>query len=178
MPPASVRARPSTRSSTPDSRSSPSARGRKSAATSECTSSVSIALQTEGRCTFALTVIATASSRSADASTRTWHTPAAAYSTGTVACSFRAFFSPSPPRGMIRSTTSSWVASWRSSSRSPPVTIEIAPSGRPAHWTAPAATCANTAFECAAVDDPRSTIAFPDFRHSAEQSIVTFGRAS
>ena len=48
----------------------------------------------------------------------------------------------------------------------------------PAHWTAPAATCASTAFECAAVDDPRSTIAFPDFRHSAEQSTVTFGRAS
>ena len=62
--------------------------------------------------------------------------PADAYITGTVACSFSAFFRPSPPRGMIRSTTPSWVASWRSSSRSPPRTIEIAPSGRPAHCTA------------------------------------------
>ena len=120
----------------------------------------------------------TASSTSAEASTSTWHTPADAYRTGTVACSFKAFFSPSPPRGMIRSTTPSWVASSRSSSRSPPVTIEIAPSGTPAHCTAPAATCASTALECAAVDDPRSTIALPDFRHSAEQSTVTFGRAS
>ena len=135
-------------------------------------------MQTEGRWTFALTAIATASSMSAEASTSTWHTPADAYITGTVACSLRAFFSPSPPRGMIRSTTPSCVASWRSSSRSPPLTIEIAPSGSPAHWTALAATCASTAFECAAVEDPRSTIAFPDFRQSAEQSTVTFGRAS
>src|SRR5919109_4966858 len=178
MSPASVRVRPSTRSSTPDSRSSFSTRGRYSVATSECTSSVSIALQTDGRWTFALTAILTASSTSADASTSTWQTPADAYRTGTVACSFKAFLRPSPPRGITRSTTPSCVASWRSSSRSPPLTIEIAPSGSPAHCTAPAATCASTAFECAAVDDPRSTIAFPDFRHSAEQSTVTFGRAS
>jgi hypothetical protein len=32
--------------------------------------------------------------------------------------------------------------------------------------------------ECAADDDPRSTTALPDFRHSAAASIVTFGRAS
>ena len=37
---------------------------------------------------------------------------------------------------------------------------------------------ASTAFECAADDEPRSTIALPDFRHSAAQSIVTFGRDS
>ena len=79
---------------------------------------------------------------------------------------------------MIRSTTPSWVASSRSSSRSPPATIEIAPSGTPAPAAASEATCASTAFECAAVDDPRSTIALPDLRQSAEQSTVTFGRAS
>ena len=44
--------------------------------------------------------------------------------------------------------------------------------------TASEATWASTAFECAAVDEPRSTIALPDLRQSAEQSIVTFGRAS
>ena len=54
----------------------------------------------------------------------------------------------------------------------------MAPSGIPAHWPHPATICASTAFECAAIDDPRSTIALPDFRHSAEQSTVTFGRAS
>jgi hypothetical protein len=64
-------------------------------------------LHTDGRCTLALIVIATASSRSAPASTNTWQLPAAAYITGTVACSFKAFFRPSPPRGMIRSTTPS-----------------------------------------------------------------------
>ena len=42
----------------------------------------------------------------------------------------------------------------------------------------PRATAASTALECAAVDEPRSTIALPDFRHSAAASIVTFGRAS
>ena len=103
---------------------------------------------------------------------------AAAYITGTVACSLSAFLSPAPPRGMIRSTTPSWVASSRSSSRSPPATIEIAPSGTPAPAAASEATCASTVFEWAAVEDPRSTIALPDFRHSAEQSTVTLGRAS
>ena len=92
-----------------------------------------MALQTEGRWTFAFRVIATASSMSAVASTSTWQTPADAYSTGTVACSFSAFLRPSPPRGITRSTTPSWVASSRSSSRSPPLTMEIAPSGSPAH---------------------------------------------
>ena len=62
--------------------------------------------------------------------------PDAAYSTGTVACSLSASFSPSPPRGMIRSTTPSCVASWRSSSRSPPATIEIDAAGSPADATA------------------------------------------
>jgi hypothetical protein len=37
---------------------------------------------------------------------------------------------------------------------------------------------ASTALECAADDEPRNTIALPDFRHSAAASIVTFGRAS
>ena len=40
------------------------------------------------------------------------------------------------------------------------------------------AIAASTALECAADEDPRSTIALPDFRHSAAASIVTFGRAS
>ena len=43
---------------------------------------------------------------------------------------------------------------------------------------ASAAIAASTAFECAADEEPRSTIALPDFRHSAVASIVTFGRAS
>jgi len=41
-----------------------------------------------------------------------------------------------------------------------------------------AATLASTAFECAADEEPRSTIALPDFSASAAASIVTFGRAS
>ena len=123
-------------------------------------------------------MMSSASSRSADASTYTWQLPAAAYITGTVACSLSAFFRPSPPRGMIRSTTPSWVASWRSSSRSPPVTSEIAPAGSPASSTADAATWASAALELAAIEEPRSTIALPDLMHSAEQSMVTFGRAS
>ena len=144
---ATERVRPSTRSSTPFSRSSRSARGTNSRAMSAWTSSVSAALQVEGRWTFELTAIATASSRFALASTKTWQLPPAAYITGTVACSLRAAFNPSPPRGMIRSTTPSCVAISRSSSRSPPETIEIAPSGAPAAVAAEAATCASTEFE-------------------------------
>ena len=79
---------------------------------------------------------------------------------------------------MIRSTTPVWVASSPSSSRPPPATSDSDPSGRPAVTAASAATLARTALECAAELDPRSTIALPDFRHSAAASIVTFGRAS
>src|SRR3954447_23564721 len=79
---------------------------------------------------------------------------------------------------MIRSTMPSWVAISRSSSRPPPATRETAPSGSPAADTASEAIDASTALECAAVEEPRSTIALPDLRQSAVQSIVTFGRAS
>ena len=79
---------------------------------------------------------------------------------------------------MIRSTTPVCVASSASSSRPPPATSVTAPSGRPASDAASPATAARTALECAALDEPRSTIALPDFRHSAAASIVTFGRAS
>jgi len=51
------------------------ARGRKSAATASCTTSDSAALHTDGRCVLALTTMARASSRSADASTYTWQLP-------------------------------------------------------------------------------------------------------
>src|SRR3954451_242338 len=98
--------------------------------------------------------------------------------TGTVATPFSAFFSPSPPRGMMRSTTPVWVASSASSSRPPPATRTIAPSGTPADSAASLAIEARTAFEWAADDEPRSTIALPDLRHRAAASIVTFGRAS
>ena len=98
--------------------------------------------------------------------------------TGTVATAESAFLRPSPPRGMIRSTRPSCVASSVSSSRPPPATSESDPAGSPAASAASAATLASTALECAALDEPRSTIALPDFRHSAAASIVTFGRAS
>ena len=109
---------------------------------SEWTTSVSAALHTLGRWTFAFTAIFTAMSTSASASTYTWQLPAAAYITGTVACSLSASFSPSPPRGMTRSTRPSADAIWRSSSRSPPVTGEIEPAGRPAASTDSTATAA------------------------------------
>src|SRR3982751_35530 len=59
--------------------------------------------------------------------------------TGTLATALNAAFSPSPPRGMIRSTTPSWVASSASSSRPPPATSAPAPPGTP---TPPAASLA------------------------------------
>ena len=98
--------------------------------------------------------------------------------TGTFATAASAFFRPSPPRGMTRSTRPSWPASSASSSRPPPATSASAPDGSPFASAASRATVASTAFECAAEDEPRSRIALPDFRHSAAASIVTFGRAS
>lgn len=98
--------------------------------------------------------------------------------TGTVATPFSAFFSPSPPRGMTRSTTPLWVASSASSSWPPPATSETAPSGTPAAVAASEATVARMALECAALEEPRRTIALPLLRHNAVASIVTFGRAS
>ena len=59
-----------------------------------------------------------------------------------------AFFSPSPPRGMIRSTTPSWPASSASSSRPPPATSDTAPVREPGLGRI--AREASTAFECAA----------------------------
>ena len=70
------------------------------------------------------------------------------------------------------------MANSESSSCPPPATSAIAPSGNPAANPASTATSARTAFDAAAIDDPRSTIALPDFRQSAAASIVTFGRAS
>ena len=111
------------------------------------------------------------------ASTNTWQLPAAAYMTGTVACSLSAAFSPSPPRGMIRSTSAVLGGQLAQ--------LVAVASGHDRHGAAgippPSAadtTWASTAFECAAIEDPRSTIALPDLRQSAEQSTVTFGRAS
>ncbi len=98
--------------------------------------------------------------------------------TGTVATSMSAFFRPSPPRGMIRSTYSRWVASSPSSARPPPPTSETDASGSPAAETASRTISVSTALECRALEEPRSTIALPLFRHRAAQSMVTFGRDS
>ena len=78
----------------------------------------------------------------------------------------------------MRSTTPVWVASSASSSRPPPATSEIVSCGRPLASAACAAVAARIALECAAVLEPRRTIALPDFRHRAAASMVTLGRAS
>ena len=145
---------------------------------SECTSTVSAALHTPGRCVLAFNTISCACSQSALASTYTWQLPDAAYMTGTAATPCRASFRRSPPRGMIRSTEAPCVASSASSSRPPPASRLTLRSGRPA-CTAPSwAMRYSAALEWLALEEPRSTIALPDFRHSAVASIATLGRAS
>jgi hypothetical protein len=79
---------------------------------------------------------------------------------------------------MIKSTLPCCVASSASSPRPPPATRLTQPSGSPAATAASPAICASVAFECIAEEEPRSTIALPDFKHSAAASIVTLGRAS
>src|SRR3954469_16732019 len=78
--------------------------------------------------------------------------------TGTVATPFSAFFSPSPPRGMMRSTAAVWVASSASSSRPPPATRTIAPSGTPADSAASAAIEARTGVEWAGGGEEREGV--------------------
>ncbi len=109
-------------------------------------------------------------------STYTWQLPDAAKITGTVATPLSAAFRPSPPRGMIRSTD---TGLGRKLGRAPRVRRRRPATARPPagrrSTAASAAISASTAFECAAELEPRSTIALPDFRHSAAASIVTFG---
>ena len=104
--PASARVRPSTRSSTPGlAQGAAATRGRNAGATSACTSSVSAALHTPGRWVLALRTIR---SRRVEVGARVDVDVAVAR--GRVddrhrRDPFSAAFSPSPPRGMIRSTT-------------------------------------------------------------------------
>src|SRR5580700_1519931 len=66
------RVRASARTLTPAALSAAAIRGRNVSATASCTSSVSAALHTPGRCVLAFSTIACACSRSALASTYTW----------------------------------------------------------------------------------------------------------
>ena len=75
---AAARARSSPCDLTPASTSARNKPGSSESATRECTSSVSAALQTPGRWSFAFSTIASAASRSAVASTYTWQLPEAA----------------------------------------------------------------------------------------------------
>ena len=68
------------------------------------TSSVSIELQTEGRCTLALNAISEAMSGSAPASINVWQMPAPVSMTGTVAFSTTLLISDAPPRGIMTSS--------------------------------------------------------------------------
>ena len=79
---------------------------------------------------------------------------------------------------MIRSTTPSWPAELGELLAAAAGDERQRARRQPVASAASRATAASTALECAADDEPRSTIALPDFRQSAAASIVTFGRAS
>ena len=146
---------------------------------SEWTTSVSAALHTLGRWIFALTAIFTAMSTSASASTYTWQLPAAAYITGHRRVLLERVLQPlaaarddevdEPVRRCDLAQLVA-VATRHRRDRARPAGPPPRPPRRRHR--------ASAAFECAAIDDPRSTIALPDLMQSAEQSIVTFGRAS
>ncbi len=172
----------STRSSpctvTPASASAASARGRNAAAMSWCTSSVSAALQTLGRCALELTRMSTAMSRSASASTYTWQLPVPVSITGTVDSSTTVRISDAPPRGISTSTMPRARISSRTDSRLSPGTSCTASAGSPEPPTASRRTFTRAALEADAEDEPRSSTALPDLRQRAAASTVTFGRAS
>ena len=99
--------------------------------------------------------------------------------TGTVACSRTVASRLGPPRGTSRSTYSSAVSSSITASRE---LSRISCTACAGTWSWPASTSAMMSamapLVCAAIDEPRSTAALPDFRQSAATSTVTFGLAS
>ena len=103
--------------------------GRNAAATARCTSTVSSALQTLGRCTLAFSTMSTARARSALASTKMWQMPMPPVITGIVACSRQSRCSAAPPRGMIMSTYWSSRSSSVTSARSGSVIVCTAAAG-------------------------------------------------
>ena len=137
-PPREASVRSSPRTSTPASPSAPRPRQELAPPTRSCTSSVSAALQTPGRCVLAFTTIASALSRSAShrhthgscprrrRSRARWRPPAAPPSG-----------SPAARDDQIEDPR--WVASSASSSRPPPATRLTGPRGRPAYTAASAA---------------------------------------
>ena len=163
--------------STPSARSAPVTAGSRSCSRSACTRSVSAALQTPGRCTLALTAIATAIAGSAEASRKTWLLPPAAASTGIRECSSRKCLSSSPPRGMTTSAAAGSAMNWASRSRLSGSAC-TASAGSPASVSPSRTTSSSAAFECTASREPRSRQALPDLTHRAAASTVTLGRAS
>src|SRR5207244_4434331 len=150
--------------------------GRSRGAISRCTSRVSRALQTLGRCAFAFSTICAAIAGSAEASTNTCTTPLSCLSTGMRERSATQRTNSSPPRGMIRSTRSSSSRSTATASRSVVSMNWIASAGPPAFSTALASTAAIIVFDSIASLPPRRTTALPDLPHRPAASAVTFGR--
>src|SRR5205085_10461297 len=155
-----------------------SALARNASATDSCTSTDSAALHTDGREVFALSRIDSAMSRSAAASTYTWQLPTPVSITGTVESSTTDLISDAPPRGMSTSTLPRARISSLTESRDDASRSWTASAGSPAEETADRRIATIAALDCAADDDPRSSTALPDFRHSPAASAVTFGRAS
>ena len=153
-------------------------RGRNSSATASCTSRVSIALHTLGRWIFALRTIRSAMSRSADASTIDVAVPVAVDDERDRRVLEDQRDQPLPPRGTRRSivprsrTNSATVSRATSATRTTAVLREcrlLAP---------PRERAGDRDVRRDAPADPRSSAAFPDLRHSAAASEVTFGRFS
>ena len=178
MPSRSRAARSSTWSVTPREHSASATIGTKRSAAAACTSSVSIALHTDGRLTFASTAMRVAISRSASASMYVWHTPMPPATTGIVASSRTRRMRSAPPRGTMRSIDSCARSSAPTSSRSVDSMNCTQPAGSPAASASRATMPASTPdVSCASLPE-RSTTALPDFRQMHAMSTVTFGRDS
>ena len=101
--------------------------------------------------------------------------------TGTRLAAVTARISPSPPRGMHRSTYSVRASNSVTASRSDVVTSWIASEGKRspnAVLPAPASKPAISRFEFMASLPPRRIVAFPVLKHSDAASDVTLGRDS
>ncbi len=98
--------------------------------------------------------------------------------TGTVDCSTTVRISDAPPRGMTTSTRPRARSSSVTESRVSPGTSCTASAGNPLSAKASRKTLTSAVFDDLAEEEPRSSTALPDFRHSAAASTVTLGRAS
>ena len=143
-----------------------------------CTSSVSAALQTDGREVLALKTMSVACFKSAVSSTKIWQLPTPVSMTGTREFSTTLLIRPAPPLGMSTSSTPLIRIMAVALSREVSPTSWTHSAGSPAFSRPRDSALTMAVLERMASFPPRKITTLPALRHSAAASLVTLGLAS